>query len=47
MNLEQNIFVKEDNNIKVALCTMGKYENFYANEFVEYYIKLGIDHLYI
>ena len=35
------------NNLKVALCTMGKNENLYVKEFVDYYIKLGIDHLFI
>jgi len=39
-----NIFNKE---IKVSLCTMGKQENLYVKEFVEYYIKLGIDHIFI
>jgi hypothetical protein len=35
------------NNIKVALCTMGKKENLYIKEFIDYYIKLGIDHIFI
>ncbi len=35
------------NHIKVALCTMGKKENLYIKEFVDYYIKLGIDHIFI
>ena len=34
-------------DIKVALCTIGKKENLYIKEFIEYYIKLGIDHLFI
>ena len=34
-------------DIKVALCTMGKMENLYINEFVDYYYKLGIDHIFI
>ena len=40
---------KNDNkkNIKVALCTMGKRENLYVNEFIEYYMKLGIKHIFI
>ena len=38
---------QKDINMKVALCTMGKLENLYANEFVEYHLKLGIDHIYI
>ena len=35
------------NNLKIALCTMGKAENLYLNEFVDYYIKLGINHIFI
>ena len=33
--------------IKISLCTMGKKENLYVKEFVEHYIKLGIDHIFI
>ena len=33
--------------IKIALCTMAKNENLYAKEFINYYIKLGIDQIYI
>ena len=33
--------------IKVALCTMGKKENLYAKEFIDYYLKLGVDHIFI
>ena len=40
-------FIKKNRNIKVALCTMGKNENLYAKEFMEYYMKLGVDHLFI
>ena len=47
VNLEQKIYKEKINNLKVALCTMGKYENLYANEFVEYHLKLGIDHIFI
>ena len=36
-----------NHKIKLALCTMGKKENLYANEFVEYYFNLGFDHLFI
>ena len=36
-----------EKNIKIALCTMGKNENLYVNEFIEYYIRLGIDHIFI
>ena len=33
--------------IKVALCTMGKKENLYVQEFIDYYLKLGIDKIFI
>ena len=33
--------------IKVALCSIGKKENLYVKEFISYYIKLGIDHIFI
>ncbi len=33
--------------LKIALCTMAKKENLYIKEFVDYYIKLGFDHIYI
>lgn len=45
-----NIILLKDfhkGNIKICLCTMGKEENLYAKEFIEYYIKLGFDHLFI
>ena len=38
---------KKEKNIKVALCTMGRKENLYVNEFVDYYSKLGIDQIFI
>ena len=44
--LKQNIEL-EKNDIKVALCTMGKNENLYLKEFIEYYFKLGVDHIFI
>ena len=34
-------------NIKIALCTMGKKENLYVSEFIEYYLYLGVDHIII
>ena len=37
----------QNKNIKIALCTMGKNENLYAKEFVEYYLKIGVDHIMI
>ena len=43
--LQKNSYISH--NIKVALCTMGKKENLYVNEFAEYYFNLGFDHLFI
>jgi len=37
----------EADNLKVALCTMGKRENNYAKEFIDYYVNLGVDQLFI
>ena len=34
-------------NIKVGLCAVGKGENLYAKEFVNYYKKLGYNHIFI
>ena len=49
-----NIFIiylisknKKERPIKVCLCTIGKQENRYINEFVNHYQKLGYDHIYI
>ena len=33
--------------IKIALCTMAKEENLYVKEFISYYIKLGVDKIFI
>lgn len=43
----QIITQSKKKTIKIALCTMGSQENVYAKEFIEYYIKLGIDHIFI
>ena len=40
-------FINNKKQIKIALCTMGKRENLYAKEFIDYYIKLGIDSIFI
>ena len=34
-------------NIRIAVCTMGKNENLYVKEFIEYYMRIGIDHIFI
>ena len=41
------ILSNKKKNIKVALCTMGKQENLYVKEFISYYIRLGIDKIFI
>ena len=44
------ILKSEKNNktdLKIALCTMGKKENLYVKEFIDYYLKLGINHIFI
>ena len=42
-----NSFHKLPKTINVALCTMGKQENLYVKEFVNYYIKLGVEKIFI
>ena len=48
---EEEKKTKIDSNLakglKIALCTMGRKENLYVKEFVDYYIKLGVEHLFI
>jgi hypothetical protein len=39
--------LKIKKEIKIALCTVGRKENLYVQEFIEYYINLGIDHIFI
>jgi len=38
---------KKNSDVKVCLCTLGKNENRYAREFVEYYKKLDVDKIYL
>ena len=45
MSLKSNS--KENNKIKVALCTMGRNENLYINEFVNYHLSLGVDRIFL
>ena len=35
------------NNLKIALCTLGREENLYAKEYVNHYLNLGVDHIFI
>jgi len=39
--------IKKTQTMKIALCTVGKKENLYAKEFIEYYINLGVNHIFI
>ena len=34
-------------NLKICICTLGKNENKYINEFVEYYKNYGVDTIYL
>ena len=34
-------------NTKICLCTNGKKENLYVREFVEHYIKYGVDKIFV
>ena len=34
-------------NIRVCLCTLGKKENLYIKEFIQYYEKIGIDKIFL
>ena len=34
-------------NIKVCMCTIGKEENLYAREFVNFYKEKGVDKIFI
>ena len=45
--VENYLFNKKIKSIKVALCTVGKKDNFYARQFMDYYIKLGVEHMFI
>ena len=38
---------KDIKDIKVCLCMLGKKENLYAKETVQYYKKIGYNHIYI
>ena len=41
------INLNDFNNIKVCVCTLGKNENKYIVEFIEYYKNYGIDKIYL
>ena len=39
--------IKEDKEIKVCVCTLGKEENRYIREFVQHYEKYGVDKIFL
>ena len=43
----KNKFTKQINNIKVCICTLGKNENRYIREFIEYYENYDIDQIFL
>ena len=42
-----NLNLNSISNIKVCLCTLGKKENRYIKEFVQYYENIGIDKIFL
>ena len=42
-----HITIKNDKNIKVCMCTIGKEENRYIREFVKFYKRLGVDKIFL
>ena len=45
--LSKRKYKEESKKVKVALCTMGRNENLYINEFVDHYLSLGVDTLFL
>lgn len=44
------LFNKKNNNIKmfkICLCVIGKNENYYIKEFINYYEKIGYNHIFL
>ena len=44
---ENKIIRKETNDLKICICTVGKKENRYIKEFVQFYEKFGVDKIYL
>lgn len=42
-----NLNKKQTYKMKVCICTIGKLENLYIREYLDYYKKLGVDKIYI
>lgn len=47
LNQHRKLWASPNEKTRVALCAIGRYENRYAVEFVEHYLKLGFDKIYI
>ena len=45
--IKPKILKEKNNKTKIALCTMGRNEILYIKEFVNYYLNLGVDTLFI
>ena len=41
------VYFIKTKTLKLAICTMARDENLYINEYLDYYFKLGFDHIYI
>ena len=41
------IYKKPIKPLKLAICTMARSENLYIKEYIDYYLNLGFDHIYI
>ena len=39
--------IKNRSKINVCICTIGKFENLYIKEYIQYYKKLGVDKIFI
>lgn len=44
---EKNMYLNSLKNVKIAMCSIGRMENKYAVEFVEFYHELGVDKFFI
>ena len=41
------LIIIERKPLKLAICTMARNENLYIKEYIDYYLNLGFDHIYI
>lgn len=47
--IKKNLYIllKKKRNLNICICTLGKSENRYIKEFVEYYEKYGVDKIFL